>query len=61
MGGGWQGWLIVRGSLFAILAEGGGEAGVSPSVGSKRDGYGNALAETTHGLCKVAWIYRRAS
>ena len=36
------------------------EAGVEPSVGSKSDGYDNALAETINGLYKVELIHRRA-
>ena len=37
-----------------------GEAGIEPSVGSKRDSYDNALAETINGLYKAALIHRRA-
>jgi putative transposase len=36
------------------------EAGVEPSVGSKRDSYDNALAETINGLCKAELLHRRA-
>ena len=36
------------------------EAGVEPSVGSKGDGYDNALAETINGLCKAELIYRQS-
>jgi len=36
------------------------EAGIAPSVGSKGDGYDNALAETINGLYKTELIQRRA-
>ena len=36
------------------------EAGIEPSVGSKGDSYGNALAETINGLYKAELIRRRA-
>jgi putative transposase len=36
------------------------EAGIEPSVGSKGDGYDNALAETINGLYKAELIHRRA-
>ena len=35
------------------------EAGIEPSVGSKRDSYDNALAETINGLYKTELIYPR--
>jgi transposase InsO family protein len=35
------------------------EAGVEPSVGSRRDSYDNALAETINGLYKAELIHRR--
>ena len=35
------------------------EAGVEPSVGSVRDSYDNALAETINGLYKAEVIHRR--
>ena len=35
------------------------EAGVEPSVGSVRDSYDNALAETINGLYKAEIIHRR--
>jgi putative transposase len=35
------------------------EAGVEPPVGSKRDSYDNALAETINGLYKAELIHRR--
>ena len=34
-------------------------AGVQASVGSVRDSYDNALAETVNGLCKTELIHRR--
>jgi putative transposase len=36
------------------------EAGIEPSVGSRGDSYGNALAETINGLYKAELIHRRA-
>ena len=36
------------------------EAGIEPSVGSRGDGYDNALAETINGLYKTELIHRRA-
>ena len=36
------------------------EAGIEPSVGSKRDSYDNALAETINGLYKTELIHKRA-
>ncbi len=36
------------------------EAGIEPSVVSKGNSYGNALAETSNGLCKAELIHRRA-
>ena len=36
------------------------EAGIEPSVGSRGDGYNNALAETINGLYKAELIHRRA-
>jgi transposase InsO family protein len=36
------------------------EAGIEPSVGSRGDGYDNALAETINGLYKAELIHRRA-
>lgn len=36
------------------------EAGIEPSVGSRRDSYDNALAETINGLYKVELIHHRA-
>lgn len=36
------------------------EAGIEPSVGSKGDSYGNALAETINGPYKTELIHRRA-
>jgi len=36
------------------------EAGIEPSVGSRRDSYDNALAETINGLYKAELIHRRA-
>jgi putative transposase len=36
------------------------EAGLEPSVGSRGDGYDNALAETINGLYKAELIHRRA-
>ena len=36
------------------------EAGIEPSVGSKRDSYDHALAETINGLYKAELIHRRA-
>ncbi len=35
------------------------EAGIEPSVGSRGDGYDNALAETINGLYKAELIHRR--
>ena len=35
------------------------EAGIEPSVGSRGDSYGNALAETINGLYKAEVIHRR--
>lgn len=35
------------------------EAGIEPSVGSVRDSYDNALAETINGLFKAEVIHRR--
>ena len=34
------------------------EAGIEPSVGSKGDSYGNALAETINGLYNTELIHR---
>ena len=34
------------------------EAGIKPSVGSKGDSYGNALAETINGLYNTELIHR---
>ena len=36
------------------------EAGIEPSVGSKRDSYDNALAKTINGLYKAEMIHWRA-
>ncbi len=35
------------------------DAGIEPSVGSVRNSYDNALAETINGLCKAGLIHRR--
>ena len=37
------------------------EAGIEPSVGSRRDSYDNALAETINGLYKAELIHRQTS
>jgi putative transposase len=36
------------------------KAGIEPSMGSRGDSYGNALAETINGLYKAELIHRRA-
>ena len=51
-----------RGSQYVSIrySERLGEAGVEPSIGSKGDSYGNALAETIDGLDKAELIHRWA-
>ncbi len=51
-----------RGSQYVSIrySERLAEAGIEPSVGSKGDSYGNALAETINGLYKTELIHRRA-
>jgi transposase InsO family protein len=55
-------WKGVRGSQYVSIkySERLAEAGIEPSVGSKRDSYDNALAETINGLYKAELIHRRA-
>lgn len=50
-----------RGSQYVSIrySERLGEAEIEPSVGSKGDGYDNALAETINGLYKAELIHRR--
>ena len=50
-----------RGSQYVSLryTERLAEAGIAPSVGSRGDSYGNALAETVNGLYKAGLIHRR--
>jgi putative transposase len=51
-----------RGSQYVCIrySERLAEAGIEPSVGSRGDGYDNALAETINGLYKTELIHRRA-
>jgi len=51
-----------RGSQYVSIrySERLAEAGIEPSVGSERDSYGNALAETINGLYESELIHRRA-
>ena len=51
-----------RGSQYVSIcySERLAEAGIEPSVGSRRDSYDNALAETINGLYTAELIHRRA-